>query len=95
MNPQEQELDRLAIIDRFAENFGLDLNSQIEAALASQEADYVIDLATAYAENLAKERVREGRLIELDLLEQALNDGRDLQAYKLQRLEALTEDTND
>lgn len=29
------------------------------------------------------------RMIELDLLEQAINDGRDLETFKLQRLEDL------
>jgi len=33
---------------------------------------------------------REARLIELDLLEQAINAGRDMNQFKLQRLAALT-----
>ena len=35
------------------------------------------------------ERERNARLIELELLEQALNDGRDLNRYKLYRLDSL------
>jgi hypothetical protein len=42
--------------------------------------------------SIEREKVK-ARLIELELLEQALNDGRDLQAYKLQRLEALEKES--
>jgi len=35
--------------------------------------------------------IREERLIELDLLEQAINQGRDMNKYKMMRLEALTD----
>lgn len=41
---------------------------------------------------IIEQQVTEGRLIELDLLEQALNEGRDIEQYKLQRLAALTEE---
>ena len=34
--------------------------------------------------------ITDARLVELDLLEQAINQGRDMYSYKLQRLEALT-----
>lgn len=37
-------VDRLALIERWAENFGLDLASPIEAALAQQEAEHVAQL---------------------------------------------------
>lgn len=45
------------------------------------------DLAAQAAE--LDRRVVEGRLIELDLLEQAINAGRDMNAHKMQRLRAL------
>lgn len=37
-------VDRLALIERWAENFGLDLSHGIEAALATQEAEHVAGL---------------------------------------------------
>lgn len=37
--------------------------------------------------HLETKEVLEGRLVELDLLEQAINEGRDLTVFKLQRLE--------
>lgn len=57
--PDANELelpDRLQLIERFAENFGCDLNHGIEAALVSQEVDYVLDLiATETAKARADE----------------------------------------
>lgn len=41
--------------------------------------------------DFAKQLIREQRLIELDLLEQAINQGRDMNKYKMMRLEALTD----
>ncbi|CAB4151163.1 hypothetical protein UFOVP585_2 [uncultured Caudovirales phage] len=38
---------------------------------------------------LIKQEVLEGRLVELDLLEQALNANRSIHKFKLQRLESL------
>ncbi len=52
-------------------------------------------LMQQYAALLRTERekaAREARLIELDLLEQAINAGREMNSYKLQRLVALTSD---
>jgi len=46
------------------------------------------DWANMIADLIDQEKIK-ARFIELDLLEQALNAGRDLQAFKLQRLEAL------
>ena len=46
----------------------------------------MIDATNPHLETAACLRAR---LVELDLLEQALNAGRDMQAYKLQRLEDL------
>lgn len=40
----------------------------------------------------AKGEALKARLIELDLLEQALNQGRDIEDYKMERLKALTEE---
>jgi hypothetical protein len=40
-------VDRLALIQRWAEVFGLDLESGIEAAMATQEADHVAELVDA------------------------------------------------
>jgi sugar diacid utilization regulator len=40
-------VDRLALIERWAENFGLDLDYPIEAALAQQEAEHVAQLVDA------------------------------------------------
>lgn len=42
--PDAEPLDRNALIDRWAENFGLNLASPVEAALAAQEADHVAEL---------------------------------------------------
>jgi hypothetical protein len=40
-------VDQLALIERWAENFGLDLAHPIEAALATQEAEHVAGLVAA------------------------------------------------
>jgi hypothetical protein len=39
--------DRLALIERWAENFGLDLRSPVEAALVQQEVEHVAQLVEA------------------------------------------------
>jgi hypothetical protein len=56
-------------------------------------SEFVLEYLTDYCvlRTEVNQKCLEARLIELDLLEQALNDGRDLKAYKLQRLENLTQ----
>ena len=50
--------------------------------------------AQAAIQALQDRAILEGRLVELDLLEQALNDGRDIQTFKLQRRDDLIQRLN-
>lgn len=68
--------------------------------LESQELHYnnfLLDEAEELQKLLESDRTRyetEARLIELDLLEQAINQGRDMYEYKMQRLETLQAQLN-
>ncbi len=60
-------LNRLALIERWTETFGLDLSSGVEAALAQQEANHVAHLcAVARHEALCWIQPDDGRLIACD-----------------------------
>lgn len=66
--------------------------STLREHFVAKHGNYHQEFETDLADLIDQEKVR-ARFVELDLLEQALNDGRDLQAYKLQRLEALEKES--
>lgn len=92
LNVHNKDLD-VCFNDALAERHLVDLIDNETTRAFHQGYSKGIDDARAIEDrSINREKVK-ARLIELDLLEQALNDGRDLQAYKLQRLEALEKES--
>lgn len=81
MNSKQESLEE--ILDSYAKyQYQLYVDNDGSYQLNKREASEAIQ---AYC----KQQVIEGRLIELDLLEQAINQGRDMNEYKMMRLKDL------
>lgn len=65
------------------------LNALVDTLVTRETHKGAVNRVRIRAKSQLTALLNEARLIELDLLEQAINDGRDMNAYKLQRLAEL------